>query len=104
MSGRGPQFLVAGCKALLRESKPQSFVRKYGTVSAFATQVTKPASTFDKALAASAPRNDWTKEEIKELYDTPLMNLAFAAVSNLYGGVLRALLNCNPGHRSQKVP
>jgi len=79
MSGRGPQFLVAGCKALLRESKPQSFVRKYGTVSAVATQVTKPASTFDKALAASAPRNDWTKEEIKELYDTPLMNLAFAA-------------------------
>lgn len=79
MSGRRPQFLVAGCKALLQESKPQSLVRKYGTVSAVATQVTKPASTFDKALAATAPRNDWTKDEIKELYETPLMNLAFAA-------------------------
>ncbi|KAG4442515.1 hypothetical protein IFR05_002015 [Cadophora sp. M221] len=81
MSVRRHQFLVAGCRGLLQESKPQSqsLVRKYGTVSAVSPQVTKPASTFDKALAATAPRNDWTKEEIKELYDTPLMNLAFAA-------------------------
>ncbi|KAL2064071.1 hypothetical protein VTL71DRAFT_4565 [Oculimacula yallundae] len=79
MAGRRPHILITGCRALLQESKPHSLVRKYGTVSAVAPQVTKPASTFDKALAATSPRNDWTKEEIKELYDTPLMNLAFAA-------------------------
>ncbi|CZT53300.1 probable biotin synthase [Rhynchosporium secalis] len=79
MAGRRPQFLVTSCRVLLRESKPQSLVRTYGTVSAIVPHVTKPASTFDKALAATAPRNDWTKEEIKELYDTPLMSLAFAA-------------------------
>ncbi|KAH7416880.1 biotin synthase [Cadophora sp. MPI-SDFR-AT-0126] len=79
MSGRRPQFLAAGCKALLRESNCQSLVRKYGTVSVAAHQVAKPLSTFEKAVAATAPRNDWTKDEIKELYDTPLMNLAYAA-------------------------
>ncbi|CZT01204.1 probable biotin synthase [Rhynchosporium agropyri] len=79
MAGRRPQFLVTSCRVLLQESKPQSLVRTYGTVSAIAPHVTKPASTFDKALAATAPRNDWTKAEIKELYDTPLMSLAFAA-------------------------
>ncbi|KAH7348728.1 biotin synthase [Rhexocercosporidium sp. MPI-PUGE-AT-0058] len=81
MSVRRPQYLVAGCRALLQGSKAQSqsLVRQYGTVSAVAPQVPEPVSTFDKALSATAPRNDWTKEEIKELYDTPLMNLAFAA-------------------------
>jgi biotin synthase len=51
-------------------------VRKYGTVSSVST----PRSAFENALEASAPRNNWTKEEIKEIYDTPLMNLAYAAV------------------------
>ncbi|KAI9048841.1 hypothetical protein LZ554_006699 [Drepanopeziza brunnea f. sp. 'monogermtubi'] len=73
------RFLVTSCRARLGEGKSTSLVRRYGTVSAVTAQVPNPSSTFDKALAATAPRNDWTKEEIKELYDTPLMNLAFAA-------------------------
>ncbi|KAF2754523.1 biotin synthase [Pseudovirgaria hyperparasitica] len=32
-----------------------------------------------KALNAIAPRNDWTKEEIQEVYETPLMELISAA-------------------------
>jgi biotin synthase len=74
-------LLKAGARAL---SKPQSVVRQYGTVSSISPQVTAPqSSVFDNALAADAPRNNWTKEEIREIYDTPLMNLAFAAVSRL---------------------
>ena len=83
MRGHRPQFLVASCRAWIQEGKSQSLVRKYGTVAAHAPQVTTPRSAFDGALEATAPRNNWTKEEIKELYDTPLMKLAFAAVSLL---------------------
>ena len=52
------------------------------TVSSISPQTTTPqSSAFDAALAADTPRNTWTKDEIKEIYDTPLMKLAFAAVS-----------------------
>lgn len=68
------------CRALFCESKPQSLIRRYGTVSpAPAQAATPPAGAFEKAVEATAPRNNWTKEEIKEIYDTPLMKLAFAA-------------------------
>lgn len=33
------------------------------------------------AVNATAPRYDWTREEIRELYNTPLMELAFQSVS-----------------------
>lgn len=39
-----------------------------------------PSSVFDAAVNASAARNTWTKEEISEIYKTPLMDLAYAAV------------------------
>ncbi|CAL3971007.1 unnamed protein product [Diplocarpon coronariae] len=83
MPASRPQFLLASCRALLRESNSQSLplVKRYGTVSAVAPQVPGPPSAFENALAATSPRNNWTKEEIKELYDTPLMSLAFAAAS-----------------------
>lgn len=38
-------------------------------------------SVFDRALNASGPRHDWTKEEISQIHQRPLMELAFAAVS-----------------------
>ena len=41
----------------------------------------QPQSVFDRALNATGPRNDWTKEEISEIHQRPLMELAFAAVS-----------------------
>jgi biotin synthase len=80
MRGHRPQFFVASCRALLQETKPQSLVRKYGTVSSVSAGPTPQSAVFDRALEANAPRNNWTKEEIKEIYDTPLMKLAFAAV------------------------
>lgn len=70
-----PQIAIVSYRALLQESRSH-FLRKYGTVSAIST----PRSAFENALEASAPRNNWTKEEIKEIYDTPLMKLAYAAV------------------------
>lgn len=33
-----------------------------------------------RAVNARAPRHDWTKDEIRELYNTPLMELAHQAV------------------------
>lgn len=38
---------------------------------------------FKKAVAATAPRNNWTKEEIAAIYYQPLMELAYQAVSAL---------------------
>jgi len=80
MRGPRPHFVAARCRALLHETKSQSLVRKYGTVSSVSAAPTAPQSAaFELALEAKAPRNNWTKEEIKEIYDTPLMKLAFAA-------------------------
>jgi len=38
------------------------------------------STAFDRALNATGPRSDWTKEEISEIHQKPLMELAFAAV------------------------
>jgi biotin synthase len=84
MRGHRPQFLVKSCRALLQENKSQSLVRRYGTVGA--TPLTPQSSAFQNAVEATAPRNNWTKEEIKEIYETPLMKLAFAAVSFILMG------------------
>ena len=37
-------------------------------------------SLLQATIAADAPRNDWTKEEIREIYQTPLMELVYSAV------------------------
>ncbi len=64
--------------------------RSYGTVSGAPSYPSlldaDPASTpqrsiFQEAIEAKTPRTDWTRDEIKQIYDTPLMDLAFAAVS-----------------------
>lgn len=39
-----------------------------------------PASTLETALSARDARTSWSKEEISEIYNTPLMELAFKAV------------------------
>lgn len=38
-----------------------------------------PQSTFNDAVNATSPRNSWTKDEISQIYKTPLMELAYAA-------------------------
>jgi hypothetical protein len=101
------RLLSTSCRALLRESKSQSLVRKYGTVSAAPAPTATPRSrAFEDAIEAKAPRNNWTKEEIKEIYDTPLMKLAFAAVSwnSAYGLVCRPSNKSFPGHSAQEIP
>ena len=90
MRGQSSKLLKAGVRAL---SKPKPLVRKYGTVQSVSPQVTTPqSSVFETALAADTARNTWTKEEIKEIYDTPLVKLAFAAVSQL--PISAALVEC----------
>jgi hypothetical protein len=94
-----PQVAVASYRALLQESRSH-LLRKYGTVSAVST----PRSALENALEASAPRNNWTKEEIKEIYDTPLMKLAYAAVCVNASHISKFAYTEPSGHHSQKVP
>lgn len=39
-----------------------------------------PGSALRSAVSAKAPRTSWTKDEIREIYNTPLMELAFQSV------------------------
>ena len=40
-----------------------------------------PNATLTAAVDAREPRHDWSKDEIRAIYNTPLMELAFQAVS-----------------------
>ena len=66
--------------------------RTYGTVLPGTTSpppapeapASPPASSvLQAAVQAAAPRSDWTKDEIRAIYHTPLMELAFSAVRSL---------------------
>lgn len=84
-------LLRSSFRAALEGSKRlPSFTKSYGTVSdILPTKITSSTrSAFVKALEASEPRTNWTQKEIKEIYETPLMELAFSAVC-----LLRALWN-----------
>ncbi|TVY80702.1 Biotin synthase [Lachnellula suecica] len=92
---RGPQsqLLRQSSRALLRDASSRPLLRQYGTVSAIPSQFSAtPPSAFQNALDATGPRNNWTKEEIKEIYDTPLMKLAFASY-HMQGTVHRKFHN-----------
>jgi hypothetical protein len=102
MRGHRPQFFVASCRALLQESYAPSLVRKYGTVSPVSAGPTPQSVVFERAVEANAPRNNWTKEEIKEIYDTPLMKLAFAAVRQSVWKLRNQLIQ-QTGHSSQEI-
>jgi biotin synthase len=55
-----------------------SAARAYSTVLPGTPRV---AGALQNAMNQTAPRTNWTKEEITEIYETPLMELTFAAVS-----------------------
>lgn len=61
--------------------------RNYGTVSSVPPQATETSSTspskdvYQEALNATEPRSNWTREEIKAIYDKPLMELCWGAGS-----------------------
>jgi hypothetical protein len=81
MRSQQVQLLRTSSRALLQHAGSRSVLRQYGTISEIPTQLNAtPPSVFQNALDASAPRTNWTREEIREIYDTPLMQLAFAAV------------------------
>lgn len=43
--------------------------------------VVRPStSVFKDAVEATAPRTNWTRDEIAEVYNTPLMELTYASV------------------------
>lgn len=61
--------------------------RSYGTVqsSTSATGITPSwtaqiPSPLRDAISAQAPRTNWTREEIQQIYETPLNQLTHAAV------------------------
>ncbi|RPA88270.1 biotin synthase [Ascobolus immersus RN42] len=75
-------LLKAGLRAFPQCQRASTgLVRRYGTTSdVLPSQLPKAQpSVFENALQANSPRNNWTREEIKEIYETPLMQLAFGA-------------------------
>src|SRR2546423_12682917 len=44
----------------------------------------RTSSILEQAANATAPRSSWTKDEITEIHQTPLMELAFTAVRTRY--------------------
>lgn len=65
-------------------SLPRTLARSYGTVQG----APSPASlssriplTLTDATGATAPRTTWTRDEVKQIYETPLNQLTYAAVS-----------------------
>ncbi|KAF1956027.1 biotin synthase [Byssothecium circinans] len=44
-------------------------------------QAPSSPSVFENAINATAPRTSWTKEQISEVYDKPLIDLTYAAAS-----------------------
>jgi biotin synthase len=49
------------------------------------------------AVAATAPRHNWTREEVAAIYYQPLMELAFQAVSST--SIKPEHLNCLPNYQ-----
>lgn len=62
--------------------------RSYGTVQATVppaagvapSPLARLPSALQDATAATAPRTNWTREEIQQIYDSPLSQLTYASV------------------------
>jgi hypothetical protein len=77
--------------ALRSATRSTPWARQFSTVVDDTFSPVSPASAppppqarkgrvLEEAVNATAPRFDWTKDEIREIYNTPLMELAFQAV------------------------
>lgn len=54
-------------------------------------QKTAPEAMSAAALHASGPmRNDWSRDEIQSIYDSPLMDLLYHGVSVVFGSEAHA--------------
>ena len=62
-----------------------SLARAYGTVQSppsAGSLASRIPTALQEATAASAPRTNWTREEIHQIYHTPLNQLSYAAVGS----------------------
>ena len=91
-----------GRTAIRKAARQVSSIRQYSIVhdvprTANLGQTPSPpvprtGSAFDEAMKASGPRNTWTKQEISEIYQKPLMELAYAAVRDVQPLICESLL------------
>lgn len=51
-------------------------------IAASASPFPQHQNVLQTALKATAPRHNWTRDEIREVYNTPLMELAHQSVCN----------------------
>ncbi|KAL5339760.1 hypothetical protein BJX70DRAFT_146799 [Aspergillus crustosus] len=60
------------------------FTRSYGTIQSSPTAATfasRIPPALKEATAATAPRTNWSREEIQQIYETPLNQLTYAAAA-----------------------
>lgn len=88
-------FFTMAQRMLLRASGPRRVY--YGFTRSFSTVLDTPVdpgtqqirlatprtTVFENALNAKAPRTNWTKEEISEIYNTSLIDLTYASVGQI---------------------
>lgn len=67
----------------LPRSLPRTVLRSYGTVqgpAGAASLASRIPNALIEATTATAPRTTWTKEEVSQVYNTPLNQLTYASV------------------------
>ncbi|KAJ5376589.1 hypothetical protein N7509_013475 [Penicillium cosmopolitanum] len=67
----------------IARSLPRSLVRSYGTVQGPASTAipNRIPNALAEAVTASAPRTSWTREEVAQVYNTPLNQLTYASAA-----------------------
>lgn len=102
-----PCYFPSEMSAFRIALRPLQSARLYSTATpsrlasvAASTPSTLPKATSAAALHASGPlRNDWTREEIQSIYDSPFLELMYYGVSwrtgvhglVMYGGLISVL-------------
>ncbi|KAK2745087.1 biotin synthase [Myotisia sp. PD_48] len=62
--------------------KPLIFSRSYGTIQNSIPTAPPPfPSVLQDAIAAKAPRTNWTRDEVRQIYETPLHRLTYASAT-----------------------
>ncbi|VVT58040.1 uncharacterized protein SAPINGB_P006007 [Magnusiomyces paraingens] len=75
-------FQLKNVSSQLNKSIPAFSRRTLATMSSPPKPATSNGeSVIEKAVAANAPRHNWTREEIREIYNTPLLQLIYNASS-----------------------
>jgi hypothetical protein len=54
------------------------------TLSSLCYSSSSAAAIQAEKTIKDGPRNDWTRQEIKDVYDSPLLDLLFHGVSSFY--------------------